>query len=115
MRRSSPRNEMVRGVSTSRVRTVRAPGCRAMDMAAFMGRKGVRMRHDSPGNPGARSNEKKSVPVQEKLVKPLHEDFSGTAQILFACSRLWPFLDCPERSEEHTSELQSLMRNSYAV
>src|SRR3546814_4573703 len=26
-----------------------------------------------------------------------------------------PFLHAPSRSEEHTSELQSLMRNSYAV
>src|SRR3546814_1611364 len=29
--------------------------------------------------------------------------------------RYWPECRHPERSEEHTSELQSLMRNSYAV
>src|SRR3546814_10236669 len=28
---------------------------------------------------------------------------------------LWPQIEEMERSEEHTSELQSLMRNSYAV
>src|SRR3546814_7003292 len=31
-------------------------------------------------------------------------------------TRVWPISDCPpRRSEEHTSELQSLMRISYAV
>src|SRR3546814_7531257 len=40
--------------------------------------------------------------------KPAH-DFRGT--LSFA----WPGVACPGRSEEHTSELQSLMRTSYAV
>src|SRR3546814_2574616 len=31
------------------------------------------------------------------------------------CERLWPFRRSRRRSEEHTSELQSLMRISYAV
>src|SRR3546814_10017516 len=39
--------------------------------------------------------------------------------LLLAAVASWDFiallLGCPERSEEHTSELQSLMRNSYAV
>src|SRR3546814_6188875 len=34
---------------------------------------------------------------------------------LVQISRLWISGDLPARSEEHTSELQSLMRNSYAV
>src|SRR3546814_2128089 len=37
--------------------------------------------------------------------------FAGTADIVGACRQVRPF----ERSEEHTSELQSLMRISYAV
>src|SRR3546814_4234025 len=35
--------------------------------------------------------------------------------IVFQEPRLMPWLTVADRSEEHTSELQSLMRNSYAV
>src|SRR3546814_7204966 len=37
-------------------------------------------------------------------------DFAGRWQLVF-----FGFTHCPDRSEEHTSELQSLMRHSYAV
>src|SRR3546814_10831435 len=45
-------------------------------------------------------------------------DGIGTGRALLAerAPRIWNYLErCRERSEEHTSELQSLMRISYAV
>src|SRR3546814_2405784 len=41
----------------------------------------------------------------------------GTASLIFIRvePRRWSLKDAVDRSEEHTSELQSLMRNSYAV
>src|SRR3546814_10652716 len=42
-----------------------------------------------------------------------HADYSPQAN---SCSLpLWPIMDKKRRSEENTSELQSLMRTSYAV
>src|SRR3546814_10597715 len=44
------------------------------------------------------------------------EDFPRLVEIDAACRELEAFQRAhPDRSEEHTSELQSLMRNSYAV
>src|SRR3546814_1539875 len=58
-------------------------------------------------------------PVREAVVQTLEADWSdllammsGTAVEADAEELGWAFVN---RSEEHTSELQSLMRNSYAV
>src|SRR3546814_2560522 len=44
----------------------------------------------------------------------LHQ-FGGARQVRRDCRRVAKACQCTIRSEEHTSELQSLMRNSYAV
>src|SRR3546814_5450861 len=55
-----------------------------------------------------------------QLTKPWRElprsiDFSECGTFVPRGSELWSFVPLPIRSEEHTSELQSLMRISYAV
>src|SRR3546814_1132868 len=45
-----------------------------------------------------------------KAIIAIHNTVLGPA---LGGTRMWPYKS--ERSEEHTSELQSLMRNSYAV
>src|SRR3546814_6453424 len=40
---------------------------------------------------------------------------AGSCRHLGLYRRRQPICRCPDRSEEHTSELQSLMRSSYAV
>src|SRR3546814_3349759 len=68
-------------------------------------RRGVRAGHSMPeqpfaGRPGLRTHRAASL---------IH---SSTGRV----HEFWPAYDMPEeRSEEHTSELQSLMRISYAV
>src|SRR3546814_2703019 len=62
------------------------------------------------------------LPVLTYLFHRLEERFNGRPTLLIL-DEAWVFLDNPLfaarirewRSEEHTSELQSLMRNSYAV
>src|SRR3546814_5254470 len=53
------------------------------------------------------------VSVTARLNNALRRLGSGWA--VFVEAQRVPALDYPERSEEHTSELQSLMRISYAV
>src|SRR3546814_5065723 len=49
--------------------------------------------------------------ARRRLSRPVERPLIGT----FGSHALCPFTQVPERSEEHTSELQSLMRISYAV
>src|SRR3546814_5868811 len=53
-----------------------------------------------------------------KIFNALHVDTGAknlAQELLFGSPVHWTFPDLAERSEEHTSELQSLMRISYAV
>src|SRR3546814_1283535 len=63
-----------------------------------------------------------SAEIYEQLSKDLADDLIvpvlfGSAEQGHGITRLWKTLrhETPDRSEEHPSELQSLMRNSYAV
>src|SRR3546814_18582416 len=47
------------------------------------------------------------------LIQPV--DQGDRVRTLFAPGEVWKATSCGRRSEEHTSELQSLMRISYAV
>src|SRR3546814_3898148 len=75
----------------------------AMDLVAGVKRVVVVMNHaDKAGNP--------------KIVEQCSLPLTGTAVVDAIVSDYGRFiLDRGERSEEHTSELQSLMRISYAV
>src|SRR3546814_2972145 len=70
----------------------------------------------------ARKGEGHMLRLREHVVKThaiMKNDDGQSSQatkcIQFLQSRLRPWFRCHERSEEHTSELQSLMRISYAV
>src|SRR3546814_8531796 len=56
------------------------------------------------------------APIWDAVVGDLHPKMSGlTMARMKAAAQKTPKAPRPKRSEEHTSELQSLMRNSYAV
>src|SRR3546814_8767812 len=64
--------------------------------------------------PKDRRNEPAFLPhIVEELARDRGEDVATTAANATATTRA--FFGLPSRSEEHTSELQSLMRISYAV
>src|SRR3546814_3897409 len=52
---------------------------------------------------------------RQLLVHPLHQRMLGFVALGPGKAHLISLLSRSSRSEEHTSELQSLMRNSYAV
>src|SRR3546814_8200522 len=59
--------------------------------------------------------------LEEAVARELFEEAGiHVSDVTYVASQPWPFpsslmLGCRARSEEHTSELQSLMRISYAV
>src|SRR3546814_3660614 len=62
--------------------------------------------------PGDRSNENRG-PSDSDLNVRISSDETNNAILVFGTPRDYAVVE--DRSEEHTSELQSLMRNSYAV
>src|SRR3546814_4618804 len=65
--------------------------------------------------PTVRVNSVSPGPIDTPMLKAEIEWFGGTQEVLDGAINRVPLKRFASRSEEHTSELQSLMRISYAV